>query len=245
MKTRNIFTKAAVVAALMLAPVAARAGFTSIYTLGSGDAGRELANNTVYKVESDLTLTNTGTGPGLSVASGATAVLYIKKGATLTVNGGNSNGTSAGDAGIRVLFGRTLVVTGGGKLVATGGNAANGADGGSWRCNADWGGSADAGSSHVDSTGGGNGGNGGAGASAAIGGYGGSGGSGGAGGNGFRVKTKSDSDVVSWDGNGGSSGSNGSDGQTMGTLYVLGNLTLTANGGSAGSGGGGGSSDGG
>ena len=65
MKTRNIFTKAAVVAALMLAPVAARAGFTNVDTLGSGDAGRELANNTVYKVESDLTLTNTGTGPGL------------------------------------------------------------------------------------------------------------------------------------------------------------------------------------
>ncbi|MBR3086188.1 MAG: hypothetical protein IKH04_07280, partial [Kiritimatiellae bacterium] len=157
-------------------PMAALAGFTSIYTLGSGDAGRELANNTVYKVESDLTLTNTGTGPGLSVASGATVVLYIKKGVTLTVAGGNSNGTNAGDAGIRVLSGRTLVVTGGGKLVATGGNAANGADGGSWRCNADWGGSADAGSSHVDSTGGGNGGNGGSCASAAIGCYGGSGG---------------------------------------------------------------------
>ena len=92
-----------VVALSLLAPAAARAGFTSIYTLGSGDAGRELANNTVYKVESDLTLTNTGTGPGLKVASGATVVLYIKKGVTLTVNGGNSSGRSAGDAGLRVL----------------------------------------------------------------------------------------------------------------------------------------------
>ena len=162
-----------VVALSLLAPAAARAGFTSIYTLGSGDAGRELANNTVYKVESDLTLTNTGTGPGLSVASGATVVLYIKKGATLTVNGGNSSGRSAGDAGLRVLSGRTLVVTGGGKLVATGGNAGNGVNGG------------DAGSCSLNMSGdshggqGGAGGNGGAGASAGIGGYGGYGGYGG------------------------------------------------------------------
>lgn len=40
---------------------------------------------------------------------------------TLTVTGGNASGRSAGDAGLRVLSGRTLVVTGGGKLVAIGG----------------------------------------------------------------------------------------------------------------------------
>ena len=52
-----------------LAPALARAGFTATDSLGPGDVGKELANNTVYKVESDLTLTNTGTGPGLKLAA--------------------------------------------------------------------------------------------------------------------------------------------------------------------------------
>ena len=234
-----MFTKAAAVAALMLAPVAARAGFTSIYTLGSGDAGKELANNTVYKVESDLTLTNTGTGPGLSVASGATVVLYIKKGVTLTVNGGNSSGRSAGDAGLRVLSGRTLVVTGGGKLVATGGNAGNGVNGG------------DADGRSLDMSGnshgghGGAGGNGGAGASAGIGGYGGYGGTGGS--RPTDEEWVETNDTSDYDRNGadGNKGDPGGKGDDMGTVYLLGSLDVTATGGSGGTGGSSGANQGG
>ena len=215
----------------MLAPVAARAGFTSIYTLGSGDAGKTLQNNTIYKVESDLTLTNTGTGPGLSVASGATVVLYIKKGVTLTVNGGNSSGRSAGDAGLRVLSGRTLVVTGGGKLVATGGNAGNGVNGG------------DAGSCSLNMSGdshggqGGAGGNGGAGASAGIGGYGGYGGYGGSSPSDESWVETNDTDDYDRDGHNGNGGDAGGNGDDMGTVYLLGSLNVTATGGSGGSGG--------
>lgn len=215
----------------MLAPVAARAGFTTVETLGSGDVGKELANNTVYKVESDLTLTNTGTGPGLKLAVGATAVIYIKEGVTLTVNGGNSSGRSAGDAGLRVLSGRTLVVTGGGKLVATGGNAGNGANGG------------DAGACSLDMSGnshgghGGAGGNGGAGASAGIGGYGGYGGYGGSSPSDESWVETNDTDDYDRDGHNGNGGDAGGNGDDMGTVYLLGSLNVTATGGSGGSGG--------
>ena len=57
-------------------------------------------------------------------------VLYVKKGATLTVKGGDGRGTESGGAGIRVDSGSTLIVTGGGTLNVTGGNAGNGLGGG-------------------------------------------------------------------------------------------------------------------
>ena len=167
-------------------------------------------------------------------------MLYIPNGVTLTVNGGNASGTEGAGAGIRVDPGSTLVVTGEGTLNVTGGNAANGGKGGDWRKNGSWDGSADVGSSHVDTTGGGHGGAGGGGASPAIGGIGGNGGNGGNGGDGYRTKTDGDCDK---NGNDGSNGTKGNDGTSMGTLYVLGSVTVNATGGSAGSGGGGGTSD--
>ncbi|MBQ2623702.1 MAG: hypothetical protein IJG18_01235, partial [Kiritimatiellae bacterium] len=224
----------------LFAPSAARAGFTSSDTIGSGDVGKTLKNNTVYVVPKSATLTRTTPYTALYVEPGATTVLYIPNGVTLTVNGGNASGTEGAGAGIRVDPGSTLVVTGEGTLNVTGGNAANGGKGGDWRKNGSWDGSADVGSSHVDTTGGGHGGAGGGGASPAIGGIGGNGGNGGNGGDGYRTKTDGDCDK---NGNDGSNGTKGNDGTSMGTLYVLGSVTVNATGGSAGSGGGGGTSD--
>ena len=173
----------------LLAPAAARAGFTSSDTIGGGDVGKTLKNNTVYVVPSSTTLTRTNPYAGLYVKNNTTAVIYIPKNVTLTVNGGDASGTESAGAGIRIEDGATLIVTGEGSLIAKGGNAANGATGGSWRKNGSWDGSADVGYSHVDTTGGGHGGAGGGGAAAGIGGSGGNGGAGGSGGDGYRKDT--------------------------------------------------------
>ena len=127
--------------AVLIAPVA-RAGFTSSGTLGG--VGAHLANNTVYVVSSDATIERPANSPNtaLYVDDGATTVLYIKKGVTLTVKGGNAQGTAGAGAGIRLNDGSTLIVTGGGKLNVTGGNAANGTSGSSggsgWVNNDNW-----------------------------------------------------------------------------------------------------------
>ena len=60
----------------MLAPVAARAGFTTVDTLGAGDEGKTLKNNTVYKVTANATISRIGTtSSALYVADNATTVL--------------------------------------------------------------------------------------------------------------------------------------------------------------------------
>ena len=229
----------------LLAPaVRASTGLTSSDTIGNGDVGKTLKNNTVYVVPHSATITRTTPYTALYVEPGATTVLYIPNGVTLTVNGGDASGTEGAGAGIRVDPDSTLVVTGEGTLNVTGGNAANGANGGDWRSNGYYS-PADVGSSHLDAMGGGNGGAGGGGASPAIGGIGGNGGNGGSGGDGIRRETKHASSDNEVDGNGGSKGDNGIDGTAMGTLYVLGAIKLNATGGTAGSGGSGGASGGG
>ena len=124
---------AVLAAALSLLAPAARAGLTSSDTIGSGDVGKTLKNNTVYVVPHSATITRTTPYTALYVEPGATTVLYIPYGVTLTVNGGNASGTEGAGAGIRVDPNSTLVVTGEGTLNVTGGNAANGANGGAWR----------------------------------------------------------------------------------------------------------------
>ena len=65
-----------------LAPVArASTGFTQSGTLGSGDAGKNLANGTVYVVSQDATIErpSTSANSALYVQDGATTVLYIPR----------------------------------------------------------------------------------------------------------------------------------------------------------------------
>ena len=148
-----------VVALSLLAQTArASTGFTMSDTIGRGDVGKTLRNGTVYVVPKSVTLTRTTPYTALYVENNATTVLYIPYGVTLTVNGGDASGTEGAGAGIRLNEGSTLVIAGEGTLNVTGGNAANGANGGDWRKNGSWDGSADAGSSNLDTTGGGNGG---------------------------------------------------------------------------------------
>ena len=212
----------------MLAPIAARAGFTTRATLSTTQSGPTLSNDTVYVVQSNTTI-NRPSGSTLSamyVADGATAVIYIPNGVTLTVQGGNASGTESAGAGIRLNDGSTLVVTGGGTLNVTGGNAAGGANGGN-------GGNARLSKSKTTAGSGGNGGAGGGGASAGIGGIGGNGGAGG-----VRACWESEvntNDDDTYDNNGpdGGNGGNGENGTASGKVYLLGTLSVTAIGGSA------------
>lgn len=145
-------------------------GSTTGYTMTDGNT---------YVVQNSVMFSNSAVGgSGMSVEDGATVVLYVPQGVTLTVNGANGEGRIGGGAGIRVSNTATLVITGEGRIVAGGGKAGDGAaglDGGSggYRYHP-YGGS------------GGSGGDGGGGSGAGIGGCGGLGGlaSNGSGGNG-------------------------------------------------------------
>ena len=54
----------------------------------------------------------------------------MPQGVTITCTGANANGQTGAGAGIELTVENTLCLLGGGKLVATGGNAANGSEGG-------------------------------------------------------------------------------------------------------------------
>ena len=164
---------------------------------------------TYYLATYDRSFTNsTVGGSGLTILG--TVYLFISSGNQITCTGAHASGTTGAGAGVELTAGNTLYLIGSGKLVATGGNAANGINGQN-------GGDA----SFVDTSGkewirsgdGGNGGDGGGGAGAGIGTRGGTGGAGGAGGVG--LKTFDDTS-----GNVGSPGTNGGTAADMGTLYV-------------------------
>lgn len=208
----------------------------------------------VYRVTQDRTIT--GHPGALIVADGATAVLYIPAGVTLTLNGDNAkdpsnssldkrgqnvNSSVAGKgagAGIRVPANAKLIITGEGNLIAKGGNAADGMRGftmeGYDPPRID--------SSEARTGGGGRGGFGGGGAAAAIGGSGGKGGKGGDECDTYRKKYPNYKNFENFtegnnnrDGNPADSGANGED---MGTVYMLGTVNVTVTGGKPGTKGG-------
>lgn len=194
----------------------------------------ELSAGTIYKVSESKTFYGT-----ISIPTGAPVTIYIPEGVTLTIHGKDaSDGTKGSDAArgtenaangtggegakpaISVPSGSTLIITGGGILNATGGNAGSGGDGGkgddgqlSWLTLGDVAG------------GGGAGGGGGGGASPAIGGSGGKGGTGGSGG-----RYGDNSFIGLWGkgsgGAGGSSVNNNTSGTNMGEVYIIGNVTI-------------------
>ena len=98
----------------------------------SSAAGFELKDQ-YYYVSEDLTFTNTingpGQGSGMYVQAGRTVTLYIPAGVTLTAIGADAYGIQGAGAGILLPEGSTLNIIGAGKLVAKGGNAANGGAG--------------------------------------------------------------------------------------------------------------------
>ena len=129
--------------------------------------------------------------------------LYVPSGKQITCTGANASGATGGGAGIELTAGNTLYLIGSGKLIATGGNAANGGNGGN-------GGDADY--EPFRSGYGGDGGNGGGGAGAGIGTRGANGGAGGTGG-----ARKEGTETT---GNVGSNGQVGGTAADMGTLYI-------------------------
>ena len=196
--------------------------------------GAILQTNTIYIISETKTIKNSSAGGnGLKVANNATVMIHIKEGVTLTVSGGSASGTTGGGAGIYVPKSATLIITGEGKLIANGGNAASGSSGASGGT----GNFRDGNTDYYWAGTGGYGGAGGGGAGAGIGTNGGSGGS-------ITSTTSGNvtsSSKVAPDGNKrddsresgitGANGNAGSASSAMGTIYLLGKITVTANGG--------------
>ena len=186
-----------------------------------------LADGDIYTVASDESLQGKNGESAIAVADGASAIINIRSGATLTVRGGNASGTTGAAPAIRVPENSTLYIVGDGTLVATGGAAANGGTGGDGSA-----GEIDIPNVKGRGGAGGAGGVGGGGGAPAIGGIGGAGGAGGAGGDYTAWRPCNDSSYIG-NGNGGGKGSNGVNGGSMGKVVILGNLTVQATAGAA------------
>ena len=219
---------------LALAPTAAQAGFTNAVNINS-NVRKNLENNTVYTVTGDFEVKGSTGYSAYTMAENSTAVIYIPSGKTLTLQGGKAHEKSGAGAGIEVPPSSTLIITGSGRLVTTGGVGANGAAGDSADdaiCNDD----------DIKGGWGAAGGNGGGGAGAGIGGKGGSAGSGGSrpGEPPLQPCSRWSSKMHDTSGNNGNGGSNGSSGTGGGNVYVLGTVTVEASSGVKGNGGNGG-----
>ena len=88
---RGSLARACLALALTAFAPAARAGFTTSSTITSWD--QTLSDGVVYSVSQSMTVGAWAGYNALRVADGATAVLYLPAGVTLTVNGGNATGT--------------------------------------------------------------------------------------------------------------------------------------------------------
>lgn len=204
------------------------------------NAGYTMTDGNTYVLKNSVTFSNsTVGGSGMRVADGATVVLYVPQGVTLTANGANGEGRIGGGAGIRVPDTATLVVTGEGSIIVSGGNAGNGENG------------KKGGDSYLDESGwgvagiGGSGGAGGGGAGAGIGGKGGTGGvpNGGNGGSGERMGSfyvLGSISIEAATGVGGVAGLHGTWGE--GVSWWSSGINLGLTGGAGGGGGGAGSS---
>ena len=110
-----------VIGSLNAAVVNITEGSTTGYTMTDGNT---------YVIQNSVSFSNsTVGGSGISVADGATIVLYVPQGVTLTARGTDGEGRIGGGAGIRVSEASTLIITGEGTVKAAGGNAGDGANG--------------------------------------------------------------------------------------------------------------------
>ena len=191
------------------------------------NSGLVLSDKQICTVASDKILAGAAGESAIAVEDGASAIINIKSGATLTVSGGNASGTTGAAPAIRVPETSTLYIVGDGTLVATGGAAANGGTGG------------DGSTGQIDipnvkgrGGAGGAGGAGGGGGAPAIGGIGGAGGAGGSGGD-YTAWMPCDNTSYNNNGNRGLEGSSGANGGGMGQVVILGNLTVRSTAGAA------------
>ena len=217
----------AVVAAATLIIANSKADAAVVDITEGSTSGCTLTNGNTYVIQNSVEFSNSEAGgSGISVADNATVVLYVPAGVTLTAVGAHGSGRMGGGAGIRVPETSTLIITGEGMVNATGGNAGDGADGEDGLV-----GSAQNSGSGMSVSGvGGSGGAGGGGSGAAIGG---SGGAGGEGGEGGRAAVSGDN--IS--GNNGNDGNPGAESERMGSVYVLGKISIETRSGMSGMGG--------
>ena len=216
-----------------------------------------LKDDTVYDLEVNLEIKGTNQFPSaLSLESG-TACINLQKGVKLTVTGKDASGGTGAGAGIRVAPNAVLFITGDGEVVATGGKAAAGCDGGRGEdaiysttayCEykdvsgkthgAEWYGVLGAGRGGVGGAGGG-------GAGAGIGGAGGAGGAGGKLGKAaddvgderkMHYYGRHNDKYYMHNGPDGGDGQNGTPGEGMGMVVITGMVRVRARGGDANSG---------
>ena len=127
----NKTTKFAVLLALV-----ASAGARGEMDTGTIDGGTtKIYGGRVYTVSGDFSISADAGKSALTVepGSGTSAnlvVINVPHGRTLTLKGGDANGRTGAGAGIMLPNDMTLYITGEGTLKATGGNAADGGNGG-------------------------------------------------------------------------------------------------------------------
>ena len=185
-----------------------------------------LSDGQIYTVVSDESIDGKNGESAISVEDGASAIINIKSGATLTVSGADANGAAGATPAIYVPQTATLYIVGDGTLVATGGAAGNGVNG----SNGDHG-FIDKERQYGAGGEGGEGGAGGGGGAPAIGGAGGNGGNGGM----FSEWSAYYCSTAEFTSNGrdGHDGEAGTNGSGMGAVVILGNVTVRATAGAA------------
>ena len=220
--------------------LSARAGLADFKDLPDGGP---LAHNTTYRLTSSSKRIDGASGSQASalwLPENATVAIYLPVGTSLEVNGGDGSGRNGGGAGICVPSSSTLVLTGGGKLKAKGGNGADGSSGGGGGDGKVVKNKKDEHHGQGRSGDGGKGGAGGGGAGAGL------GGAGGAGADSrsapenswYTCKVVGSKPYFYGTGKTGNKGNNGSKGGTSGKIYVLGSVTVEATPGAAGKNGG-------
>ena len=99
----------------------------SNWTELSGSTSGKTLSTGCYFIRKDTTFSSgTAGGSGLSIADKAIVYIYIPSDVTLTATGAAGSGRTGGGAGILVPSTATLNLIGSGKVVATGGKAADG-----------------------------------------------------------------------------------------------------------------------
>ena len=205
---------------------------------------RVLRDGVAYRFAENVEFSAPDGESAMAVSDGASVVLEIPAGVTVTLRGGDAQGATGAGAGLEVPQSADLSVIGAGKLVAIGGNAMSGSNGepapeGWVNAKSDGTGENWHGKKGPDATlyfnngGGGRGGDGGGGAGAGIGGRGGAGGTGGAGAA-STTRNWSEADTFATPGGLGTPGARGGSGGTPGQISIAKTVTVDARPGAAG-----------
>ena len=126
----RIFNSLTFAVLMVVCSVCAKINAAVITITEGSTTGYTMTDGNTYVVQNSVSFSNsTAGGSGMSVADGATVVLYVPAGVVLTATGANGSGQIGGGAGIHVPETATLVITGEGTVNATGGNAGDGDDG--------------------------------------------------------------------------------------------------------------------